>query len=99
MAVILVLLWAVDTNADIGLKLLTVVTFGNWIAVKYETDIDKNAKDKKKYISGQGILIKSIIFIAVGILLVRVDIFALVNHIITAFGGIARWISSTIKGA
>jgi len=98
LAILLLLIWAVDTNADLGLNLLSRVTFGNWIAVKYESDIPAGQANSNTYVTGKNVFIKSIILIFVGYLLISVDVFYLVNTLVDMFGGIARWVSQLIKG-
>lgn len=97
-SLILVVLWAIDTNTDLGFNLLTKVTLGNWIAVKYADDIPMDTTNGTKYITGQKIIIRSIIIMAVGIFLIVFNVFDLVNWLIVSFGDLASEVEKIIRG-
>lgn len=97
-SLILVLLWAIDTNTDLGFNLLTKVTLGNWIAVKYADDIPMDTTNGTKYITGQKIIIRCFIIMAIGIFLIVFNVFDLVNWLIVSFGDLASEIEKLIRG-
>ena len=97
-AFILILLWAIDTNTDLGLNLLQKVTFGNWIAIKYASDIPDNRNMDKKYITGGKIVIRSMILVAVGLAIIVVNAFDIVRILVDTFGTIGKTIEDIIKG-
>ena len=97
-AFILILLWAIDTNTDLGLNLLQKVTFGNWIAIKYASDIPDNRNMDKKYITGGKIVIRSMILIAVGLVIIVINAFDIVRILVDTFGTIGKTIEDLIKG-
>lgn len=98
LSMIILLLWAIDANTDLGLNTLEKVTFGHWIAIKYESDIPNGETGSKSYLTGRSVLIRSMLLIAVGFILIRIDVFAIVHYIIVAFGKIASKIEEIIKG-
>jgi hypothetical protein len=98
LALVIVLCWAADTNTDLGLNLLGKVTFGQWTAVKYASDIPQNTNDEHSYLSFQKVVIRCIILIVVGFLLINVDIFKIVSWLVGSFGKIATTIENLIRG-
>lgn len=98
MSFMLVLLWVLDTNTDIGVSLLEKVTLGKWVAVKYESDVPSHNSSGQKYITFKGIISKCAIFIVVGIILVRINVFSIASMLIDRFGHIASEIEKIIKG-
>lgn len=95
---ILMLAWVVDTNTDAGLGLLTKLTFGNWIGIKYEDDMPYNNPNDQSFLTGGKMFIRSMIIITVGILLIRVNVFDIVIRLIQLFGNAAVEIEKIIKG-
>lgn len=95
---LLLLLWVIDTNTDVGLGLLEKVTFGNWVAVRYEEDIPYHNVNDQKYMTFKRILISVMIIIAIGILLIRIDVFYIITVIVDMFGQLASQIEKIIKG-
>jgi len=95
---VLMLLWVFDTNTDIGFGLLEKFTMGRWVAVKYEDDIPYNNANSQRYITFKGVIMKTLIFIAVGIILIRINVFAIAQLLIQTFGQIATGIEKMIRG-
>ena len=95
---LLLLSWAIDTNADIGIKLLEKITFGHWIAVKYEDDIPYNNANESQYMTFGKLLVRCLIIVVLGIILINVDIFSAVLALINLFGGAAEQIEKIILG-
>lgn len=96
-SLVLLVLWAVDTNTDIGIGLLDKATFGHWTAVKYDSDIPQN-DDGHTYLTSGKMLVRCLILIAVGIILIRIDILSTVSMLISLFGRVASTIEEVIKG-
>lgn len=95
---LLLLLWVIDTNTDVGLGLLEKVTFGNWVAVRYEEDIPAHNVNDQKYMTFKRIMIRVMIIIAIGILLIRIDVFYILTIIVDMFGQLASQAEKIIKG-
>lgn len=95
---VLMLLWVFDTNTDLGFGLLEKVTLGNWVAVKYAEDIPTHNVNDQKYVCFKDICIRTMILIAIGILLIRIDIFYILTVLIDVFGNIASQLEKLIKG-
>lgn len=95
---LLLLLWVIDTNTDVGLGLLEKVTFGNWVAVRYEEDIPAHNVNDQKYMTFKRIMISVMIIIAIGILLIRIDVFYILTIIVDMFGQLASQAEKIIKG-
>ena len=98
-SLILLLVWALDTNTDLGLNLLGKITFGHWIAVKYKSDIPEGDTEKVAYMSGDKVMIRCLIIIAVGILLITLNTLDIVGMLVDVFGNIASEIGKIIQGA
>lgn len=97
-AVVLLLAWKIDTEADIGLHLLNKLTLGNMIAAKYTEDIPKYSKDKTKFVDGKDMIKLFIVMIIVAVVLLTVNVPGLIISIIKMFGGIAKIIENVIYG-
>lgn len=98
-SLILLLIWALDTNTDLGLNLLNKVTFGHWIAVKYKTDIPEGDAENVTYMSGDKVMIRCLIIIAVGILLITINALDIVSMLVEAFGNVASELERIIRGS
>jgi hypothetical protein len=98
MAMILMLLWVIDTNSDIGVKLLEKVTFGRWVAVKYESDIPSHNANGQTYLSGGKMFFKCLIIMSIGLMLVFVNIFDIITALIKVFGKFGGVVQKLIKG-
>lgn len=98
LSMILLLLWAIDANTDLGINALEKVTLGHWIAIKYASDIPDGDTGEKSYLTGQKVLIRCMILIAVGFVLIRIDVFSIVHYLVVMFGKIASKIEEIIKG-
>lgn len=97
-AVVLLLAWKIDTEADIGLHLLNKLTLGNMIAAKYTEDIPKYSKDKTKFADGKDMIKLFIVMIIVAVVLLTVNVPGLIISIIKMFGGIAKIVENVIYG-
>lgn len=97
-AILLVLAWAIDTNADIGIDLLNKMTLGSLIAAKHTEEIPKNSKIKTKFVDGRGILKIFFIVVVVAVILLTVNIPGLIVVIIKMFGGIAKIVENIVYG-
>ena len=95
---LIMLFWVFDTNTDLGIKLLEKVTLGHWVAVKYEDDIPSNKTKGIEYITAPKLIVKCIIVITIGILLIKVNIFVIIQFMVHLFGGVASKIDEVIKG-
>lgn len=97
-SIILVVLWLIDTNTDLGLNLLTKATFGHWVAVKYKDDIPGDVTTNTKYVTGQKVVIRSLIIMAVGMFIIVFNALDLINWLINKFGLIAEEVEKLIRG-
>lgn len=98
-SLILLLIWAMDANTDLGLNLLNKITFGHWIAVKYKTDIPEGDAENVAYMSGDKVMIRCLIIIAVGILLITINALDIVSMLVEAFGKVASELERIIRGS
>lgn len=97
-SVFVVLCWVFDTNTDIGIGLLEKISFGHWVAIKYEEDMPVADTEGRSYISFGKIMVKMIVLIVVGVLLILLDVFDIVVFLINMLGGIATQIGKLING-
>lgn len=95
---VLMLAWALDTNTDIGIKLLQKLSFGHWVAVKYEEDIPSGNIDGTIYLTGGRMFIKCLILVAMGLVLIYINVFRIVLLLVETFGSVARMLEKIIKG-
>lgn len=97
-ALILMLCWVIDTNIDFNMKLVNKLTFGHWEAVKYEDDVPSLSHNEITYISSQKITIKCMSIVAIGVILIVVNVFDIALLLIDTFGTIAAEIEKIITG-
>ena len=96
--VIIVLFWVYDTNTALGVKLLDKVTLGHWVAIKYKEDIPSNRMQGVEYITAAKLMIKCFVMITIGILVIRVNIFVVIQFMVHIFGRAAEVIDQFVKG-
>ena len=97
-SILLILAWIIDTNSDIGIGLLNKLTMGSWLAVKYSTDVPANDISGVKCIDSSRLMFSVIILIAVGIILINVNVFELIIAIIEVVGSLARTLEKLLQG-
>lgn len=97
-SIILMLCWALDTNSDIGIKLLGKLTLGHWVAVKYEEDIPYNNTNELSYLTGGKMFLRCILIIVMGLALIYVNVFHVVVMLIELFGRAASEAEKLIEG-
>lgn len=97
-SVIIVLFWVYDTNTALGVKLLDKVTLGHWVAIKYKEDIPSNRMQGVEYITAAKLVVKCFVMITIGILIIRVNIFVVIQFMVHMFGRAAEVIDQFIKG-
>lgn len=90
--------WVLDTNADLGIKLMEKLTLGHWVAVRYAEDIPAQNVNECTYLTASTMIIRCLLMIAMGSLLILINVFDLVLIIIKTFGGIAESIEKIITG-
>jgi len=96
--IILYLAWYVDTSIDIGLDLVTHMTFGAMIPVKNSFDMPQINNSGKSYVDYTGICTTCITIIGMGLILLLVDVFDIILFFIKALGVLATQISKIITG-
>lgn len=95
-SVVLALVWILDTNFDIGFKLLTKLTFGQWIAVKTAYDIPTKEEDVR-YVDSKALVSSVIGLMAIGIILMNIDIIRIVAVLVKIYGGILDTLAKMFK--
>ena len=95
-SVVLALVWILDTNFDIGFKLLTKLTFGQWIAVKTAYDIPSKEEDVR-YVDSKALVSSVIGLMAIGIILINIDIIRIVAVLVKIYGGILDTLAKMFK--
>lgn len=95
-AVIILICWVFDTQLDTGVRLLSIATFGKWVAIKYKSDIPDYDKDSKYATLGR-MLISFCVMIALGRMLVSIDMVSVVYSMIKRFGNVAEAITELVK--
>lgn len=88
-AMIVMACWAIDTNLDVGVSTLRIVTFGHWMAIKYADELPDVDNGGKRYMTFSKMMSRMIVLTTIGILLTFIDIIGLVTAFLKIFGGIA----------
>ena len=97
-AMLLMLAWVLDTNADMGIKLTEKLTLGHWVAIRYKDDMPYYDASERKYMTLGNMIMRCSVVIVVGILLLRIDVFEIVLFLINMFGDAAIKIEEIIRG-
>lgn len=90
--------WAVDVNIDMGFNILEKITFGNWVAIKYDDEIPYKDYSGKSYVTLKRLIISVLLMILIGIILITIPVTNIAVKLIEIFGGIADVISNLITG-
>lgn len=99
-AMLLIGAWAFDTTIVAGPKLLTILTFGKWVAITNSDevgyfDIDNPSDENgKSYFKFSAILIRSCAIILIAIIFIRADVFEIIGWIYNILGGVLN----SVKG-
>ena len=96
--VLCALAWIIDTNIDFGIKFLEKLSFGHWIAVKYEEDIPIHDDNNSKYIGQKEIVIKCIVLLTFSIIITNIDVYEITLKLIRLFGKLAIDLEKLVKG-
>lgn len=97
-AMILMLAWVIDVNFGLGIGLLEIVSFGNWVAVRGDDGIPYDEVGTGKYVTFNKMLPKTIRIAIIGILLIFVNVIDVVVYLIDIFGGAAKVMDKLIRG-
>lgn len=95
---LLIMLWIFDTNTGFGIDLLKKATGGRWIAVKYEDDIPPGRHKGVQYVTCKKLLANVFIMITIAILMIKVNVFIILQYMVRMFGKLAVFIEAVIKG-
>ena len=96
--VLCALAWIIDTNIDFGIKFLEKLSFGHWIAIKYEEDIPIHDDNNSKYIGQKEIVIKCIVLLTFSIIITNIDVYEITLKLIRLFGKLAIDLEKLVKG-
>ena len=97
-SMILMLCWVLDTHTDLGLSTVNKLTFGNWTAIAYESDLPSGKAADKSYVDGKHMFIRCIIMIFIAALIIIVDINHILYLLIDTFGELAKALNDIIQG-
>lgn len=97
-AVILMIAWNVDVNVDLGFNILEKISFGKWVAVKDYEELPYMNTEETNFIRFGPLVVSCIGIIALGIVLITVNIIDVILMLIQLFGGIAEYITRIITG-
>lgn len=95
---ILLIAWNVDVNVDLGFNILEKISFGKWVAVKDYEEMPYMNTDETTFIKFGELVVKCIVIIALGMILIMVNIIDVILMLIQLFGGIAEYITRIITG-
>lgn len=86
--------WLFDTNISFGPKMLSIMTFGNWVSI--HKDDKENAlvlnDDKTNYMTIGNVVVSSIILSMIGCMIIAFDILGILVSIINMFSSIGNTI-------
>lgn len=101
-AMLLIGAWAFDTTIVAGPKLLTILTFGKWVAITNSDevgyfDIDNPSDENgKSYFKFSAILIRSCAIILIAIIFIRADVFEIIGWIYNILGGVLNSVKNLL---
>jgi hypothetical protein len=96
---VLLAMWALDVNLDLGFNLLEKVTFGHFVAVRSKDEMPPPEPDSTTtYVDFPGIVVRCIAFAIVGVLIITVDPVGLVIRILEGLQFLFNEISRIIFG-
>lgn len=98
LSMITIAAWAVDVNIDIGFNLLEKITFGHWVAVKYDDELPPVDYSNRSYVTLKNVIIRAIIMVLIGIVLITIPVTNIAVKLIEIFGGIADLLSGLFTG-
>lgn len=98
LSIIFLLAWTLDTNVDFGVNILEKLTFGHWIAIKYEDEMPYTDLQGRSYITLKALSIKILVMIFVGLVLIFVPVTNIAVKFIEIFGGFADIVSNLLSG-
>ena len=88
--------WLYDTNVTNGPRLLTKLSFGNWIAVANSDEIPTMGVGSKQYFNFGAVMVKAIIICGIGVLLHLVDFVEIVGLVWQLFGALVQKIKEAV---
>ena len=89
--------WLFDTNIPQGPKLLTMISFGNWVAVPEIDDYALMGSMKKiHYVTLKDALVSGIIVLGVGIFFVAFDVIKIIVTFVVNGVSLTKWLQSII---
>ncbi|MBR1454502.1 MAG: hypothetical protein IJ593_07675, partial [Lachnospiraceae bacterium] len=97
-AILLMLAWVLDTNIDLGVRLYHIMSFKTMEAVSSDADVPEVGVSGVRYMGLRNALMTSAGILAIGIVLMLVDVLTLIRILIKLFSDIIRSISNVING-
>lgn len=94
-SVLIVMAWIFDTNISPGVQLLQRVTFGRMIAVASEKEIPNC--NETVYTGFQSIILAAVVYLIIGIILVKFDVLDLVYLLTKTVGSVSVLFEKIIK--
>ena len=95
----LLVCWVFDTNIDLGINLLTKMTFGKWVAVKYDTDLDGVQLSKTQvYLTFTKLLKRCLVIDVIAMLIIAINAFTLAYWLVSMFGKIGEELERIFTG-
>lgn len=94
-SIILMVCWTIDTQLGIGLDLYKIVSFGKWQAIKYKDDIPIGCKEKN-YVALGRMIVNTVVIMAIGTVVIRLNIVQFIYVIVNNFGKFAEYISDLL---
>lgn len=95
-AIILLIAWNVDINVDLGFNILEKMTLGKWVAVKDYEELPCTDEGDTRFMKFGQLLVSCILTIALGIMLIQINIINIILAVIKVFGGISSFVSELI---
>lgn len=87
-AILLMSAWVVDVSTASSFGMMKALTGGHCIAVQDDSEIPTVDPSSTKYLTMWSTLIRSIVIIAIGIVIIKVDVLSLAGGVFNAFKGL-----------
>lgn len=87
--------WRLDTLFGFSIELLSIITFGKWVACT-DNELGKDSKGRT-YKSLRAVLVDMTVFTMLGVSLCTIDVLAIVQKILSVSGGIIKAFGSILR--
>lgn len=95
---LLLVAWVIDTSTMIEINLFTLLTFGKCVAIVDSVERPVSDLSGKAYLTFNGVLLRLIALVGLGLVLINVDFLGLVGRLYDALKGITDFVQKGFFG-